>query len=222
MHFSGGPADPTHRLAAGWGTQLENTSELKVEAPFRLSCEGSYTLVSAFPPPFFPPPSPPPLWALHGVSSPSPLDSPLRRCRQGGDPSDSISTIDFSPFLPSWGTATREYFPEFAFSFLFPPGLQALDGFLWIWGTPLSFVFPRRDPPWLFPAGSLQGSLGVGCAILLPLWRPLGGISGHSSRGSPTLAPWECRIDLLCQGGQPAPPPALFFGSAPPSSWWYL
>ena len=76
MHFSGGPADPTHRLAAGWGTQLENTSELKVEAPFRLSCEGSYTLVSAFPPPFFPPPFPPLCGRFMGSLPPAPWIPP--------------------------------------------------------------------------------------------------------------------------------------------------
>ena len=129
MHFSGGPADPTHRLAAGWGTQLENTSELKVEAPFRLSCEGSYTLVSAFPPPFFPPPSPPPLWALHGVSSPSPLDSPLRRCRQGGTLQIAFPPL-ISPF--SFPLGVRQpggIFPSSLFSFLVPPWAS---GFGWI------------------------------------------------------------------------------------------
>jgi hypothetical protein len=131
----------------------------------------------------------------------------LRRCKQGGTLQIAFSQLLSPPSFPLGVWQPGSIFPSSLFSFFPPPGLQALDGFLWIWGTPLSFVFPWRDPPWLFPAGSLRGALGVGCAILLPFWRPLGGISGHSARGSPALAPWECRIDTLCQGVQPAPPP---------------
>ena len=173
MHFSGGPADPTHRLAAGWGTQLENTSELKVEAPFRLSCEGSYTLVSAFPPPFFPPPSPPPLWALHGVSSPSPLDSPLRRCRQGG-----TLQIAFPPLISplSFPLGVRQpgsIFPSSLSHSFSPPGFRLWMDFFGYGGLRCPLCSRGGILLGFFPRVASRDPLGLGVRSFCHCGAPL-------------------------------------------------